>query len=230
MANAPSAGYWLIALNLQREAGLRPLVDEIDEAVTSWGQKNPGQRIEDNLYEFLLMAELPFLMSTIQETLRYTTSILPIRRVTEPVEFGGYRFEIDDEILCMTRCVHLDEGIHENALEYDPRRYMKQKQFRKNGEIVPNHLMPWGGGVSMCGGRSVYPLISIVVRSSFDRAQLSRHFAMRELKTFVVLLLIRYTLEIDPNSAERPSFKEERMGTGVMHPRGDLRVILRARN
>ena len=46
---------------------------------------------------------------------------------------------------------------------------------------------------------------------------------------FIVCLLMQYTLEIDPDSAERPTFKSERMGAGVMHPKDDLRVILRAR-
>lgn len=45
----------------------------------------------------------------------------------------------------------------------------------------------------------------------------------------MVFLLMRYTLEIDPESAERPTFVMERIGAGVMDPRGDLRVILRAR-
>jgi len=161
MANSPEASYWLIAINLQREDGLRPLVDEIGEAVTSWKQHNPGQRIENHLHEFASAAELPLLASTIQETLRYVTWALPIRRVTEPVEFGGYRFDKGDEIVCMTRSVHLDEEIHENPWEYNPRRYMEQKKFSKNGKIVPNHSMPWGGGVSMCGGRSVCSSISM---------------------------------------------------------------------
>ena len=155
MANTPNAGYWLIVLNLQREEGLQPLADETDKAVRSWKQQNPGQKIEDHLYEFISTAELPLLTSTIRETLRYATSVMSIRRVTEPVEFAGYRFDRDDEIICMTRSVHLDEEIHENASEYDPRRYMKQRKFSKNGKIVTNHSIPWGGGVSMCEGRSV---------------------------------------------------------------------------
>ena len=161
MANAPNAGYWLIALNLQREDGLQPLTDEIDEAATAWKQQNPSQRMEDHLYEFVSTAELPLLTSTIQETLRYAASVMSIRRVTEPAEFGGYRFDRDDEIVCMTRSVHLDEEIHENAPQYDPRRYMNQKRFSKSGKPVTNHSMPWGGGVSMCEGRSVDSPISI---------------------------------------------------------------------
>ena len=50
-----------------------------------------------------------------------------------------------------------------------------------------------------------------------------------ELKAFMFLLLMRYTLEIDPRSAERPKFRLEQVGIGIMDPRGDLRVILRPR-
>jgi len=229
MANAPNAGYWLIALNLQREEGLQPLVDETDEAVTSWKQQNPGQKIEDHLYDFISTAELPLLTSTIQETLRYAASVMSIRRVTEPVEFAGHRFDRDDEIVCMTRTVHLDEEIHENASEYDPGRYMKQRKFSKNGKIVTNHSMPWGGGVSMCEGRYVNFIDPCAAGGLADQVPLFRHFANRELKAFMVFLLTRYTLEIDQQSTERPTFMMERMGVGVMHPKGDLRVILRSR-
>lgn len=45
----------------------------------------------------------------------------------------------------------------------------------------------------------------------------------------MAFLLMRYTLEVDPNSAERPTFVVERVGAGVMDPRGDMRVIIRAR-
>jgi hypothetical protein len=166
MGNTPNAGYWLIVLNLQREEGLQPLTDEIDEAVLSWKEQNPGQTIEDHLYELISSVKLPLLTSAIQETLRYTTSVTPFRRVTEPAELGGFHFNKGDEIVCVTRSIHFDEEIHENAREYDPRRYMGEKKFSKDGKIVANHSMPWGGGVSMCEGRFVdllafspYPLI-----------------------------------------------------------------------
>lgn len=155
MGNAPNAGYWLIVLNLRQKEGLRPLMDEIDETVASWKQQNPEQNIEDHLYEFITAAKLPLLMSAIHETLRYTTSVTPFRHVNEPVKLGGYHFDTGDEIVCATRLVHFDEEIHENAWEYDPRRYMTEKQHSKNGKIITNHTMVWGGGVSMCEGRSV---------------------------------------------------------------------------
>lgn len=67
------------------------------------------------------------------------------------------------------------------------------------------------------------------LESLVDRVPLSRHFANKQLKVFMVFLLMQYTLEIDQKLTERPTFMMERMGAGVMHPRGDLCVILRAR-
>ena len=45
----------------------------------------------------------------------------------------------------------------------------------------------------------------------------------------MALLLMKYTIEADPDSTERPVFMEERMGVGVLHPKGDIRVIVRLR-
>jgi len=56
-----------------------------------------------------------------------------------------------------------------------------------------------------------------------------RHFAQKELKALLVLLLMKYTIEVDPKSTERPAFLVERLGVGVMHPKGDIRVIIRRR-
>jgi len=45
----------------------------------------------------------------------------------------------------------------------------------------------------------------------------------------MVILLMRYTLEVDPKSSERPMFMPGQIGGGVIRPKGDIRVILRAR-
>jgi hypothetical protein len=52
---------------------------------------------------------------------------------------------------------------------------------------------------------------------------------MGELKILVLLLLLYTTIETDPKSEQKPSFAMERMGTGVLQPKGDLQVIIRKR-
>jgi cholesterol 7alpha-monooxygenase len=49
------------------------------------------------------------------------------------------------------------------------------------------------------------------------------------MKALITLLLMKYTIEVDPKSTERPTFLQERMGVGAMHPKGDIRVIIRRR-
>lgn len=103
--------------------------------------------------EFINQVDLPLLNSMIQETLRFATSVMSIRAVVDTVDLGGFTFDRGDEIVCMTRMVHLDPEIHERPDEYVPTRYMAEKKITKNGKPVMNHSMPWGGGVSMCEGR-----------------------------------------------------------------------------
>ena len=147
--------YWIIVLNLQQPDGLKPLITEIDEAVTIWNATNPTLPLhsQENVVDFINETNLPLLNSTIQETLRFATSVMSIRAVMEPTELGGYTFTQGDEVVCSARTVHLDPEVHERPNEYIPTRYMTPKKFAKNGKPVMNHTMAFGGGVSMCGGR-----------------------------------------------------------------------------
>ena len=75
------------------------------------------------------------------------------------------------------------------------------------------------------GKRPWVPFVSLTVLVFL----LPRHFAQKEMKTLIILLLMKYTIEADPKSTERPTFLEERMGVGMMHPKGDIPVIIRRR-
>ena len=52
---------------------------------------------------------------------------------------------------------------------------------------------------------------------------------MTELRVFLSILLTYATVDIDQACTTRPEFKFERMGLGVMHPKGDMDVVLRKR-
>lgn len=153
-ANAILAAYWAIALQLQQPQGLTPLISEIDQSIFNWKTEHPNESLDMNLNQWLSDAPLPLLTSTIQEALRLSTSTFSIRRVSFPVNFAGFHFEAGERIVCATRVVHLDEDIHADALSFIPERYLdNRKKFVKSGKVVPNHSMPFGGGVSMCEGR-----------------------------------------------------------------------------
>ena len=46
---------------------------------------------------------------------------------------------------------------------------------------------------------------------------------------FIAIFLTYATVDIDEECTARPEFVPERMGLGIMHPRGDLEVIVRKR-
>ncbi|KAI8990620.1 cytochrome P450 [Trametes punicea] len=207
-ANAVFAAYWMVALSLERGEGLAPLVEEVDNARRLWQAAHPSKPLGTEFFEDLASdsKSLPLVTSAIQETLRYTSQSFSIRRVTRPVQLGGYELREGDEVVCATRYVHVDDQIHSDAATFDIRRYLEPPKPMKDGRLVPNHTMPFGGGVSKCEGR---------------------FFAISELKMFMAILLTYATVEADPASSSRPTFSWDRQG--IFQPRGDMRVIVQKR-
>ncbi|EMD31509.1 hypothetical protein CERSUDRAFT_119728 [Gelatoporia subvermispora B] len=205
------AAYWVMAFMLFEPNGLAPLVAEIDRARTSWVSQHPEKTLDaTTFHEFMADSTkaMPLLASAVQESLRISSSVMPIRRVVEPVELGGYSLQKDDVVIAVTRAVHLDDEIHPDAAAFRVDRYCEGKTFTKDGRSVPNHSMPFGGGVSICEGR---------------------HFVIGELKTLVALILTYATVELADRSGVRPEFDWSRLGSGIMQPRGDIDVIVRKR-
>ncbi|GJJ07926.1 hypothetical protein Clacol_002133 [Clathrus columnatus] len=207
-SNTMQGVYWIIALQLQKPEGLTKIIEEIDAERDTWIRNNP--RIQDETRcRWILEGSFPLLTSTIQESLRYASASFSIRIVRKETTLGGYRIREGDYVICNTRCVHMDDEIHKNPTEFIPERYLGTAKFMKNGRIVPNHTMPFGGGVSMCEGR---------------------HFATGELKIFIALFLSLVGVELaDPSCSERPQLDWGHLGTGLLPPKGDLSVRITRR-
>ncbi|OCH85566.1 cytochrome P450 [Obba rivulosa] len=207
-ANGLWAAYWVLVFMLLEPHGLAPLVAEIDRARASWTSSHADKSLDaETFHEFMMdsVKALPLLTSAVQESLRISSSVMPIRRVVEPVELGGYQLQKDDTVLCVTRSVHLDDEIHPDAASFRMDRYCEGQKFTKDGKPVPNHSMPFGGGVSICEGR---------------------HFVMGELKALIALILTYATVELADESVVRPQFDWSRLGSGIMQPRGDINVVI----
>ena len=52
---------------------------------------------------------------------------------------------------------------------------------------------------------------------------------MTELRMFIAIFLTYTTVEMDEGCLNSPEFLSERIGLGIMHPRGDMDVIVRKR-
>jgi cytochrome P450 family 135 len=93
-----------------------------------------------------LAGEEAYLTATIQETLRLRPVIvLVVRKLTEPVELGGYALPAGTRV---TPCIHL---VHRNPEIYpEPDRFQPERFL----ETPPGTYtwIPFGGGVRRCLG------------------------------------------------------------------------------
>ncbi|HEX8689996.1 MAG TPA: cytochrome P450 [Solirubrobacterales bacterium] len=108
-----------------------------------------------------------YLTATIQETLRLRPVIsIVIRRLTEPVEIGGYELPAG---VSVTPCVYL---VHRNPEVYpDPDRFLPER-FLDNPPGTYTWI-PFGGGVRRCLGASFAQFeMAVVLRELVKRHQI----------------------------------------------------------
>ena len=105
-----------------------------------------------------------YLTATIQETLRLRpVVVLVIRRLTEPVEIGGYELPAGASV---TPCIHL---VHRNPEIYpEPERFLPER-FLDNPPGTYTWI-PFGGGVRRCLGASFAQFeMAVVLRELVKR-------------------------------------------------------------
>ncbi|KAJ7771931.1 cytochrome P450 [Mycena maculata] len=212
-ANAIWAAYWFVVELLQRPAEYELVLQELDTVRNAWiGAHSDTPLSSTTFADFMRDSanSLPLMSSGLLECLRLRTSTFSIRRVAEPAELGGYKLDVGEQLICATRSVHLDAEVHEDPYDFVLDRYVEGplKKATKNGKTVPNHSMPFGGGISMCEGR---------------------HFAQSEIKTFTALLLTYCTLEV-AFTETWPEMRMDRLGVGIISPKGDVSVLVKQRN
>ncbi len=113
-----------------------------------------------------LAGEDAYLTATIQETLRLRPVIvLVIRRLTEPVEIGGYELPAGASV---TPCIHL---VHRNPEIYpEPERFLPER-FLDNPPGTYTWI-PFGGGVRRCLGASFAQFeMAVVLRELVGRRE-----------------------------------------------------------
>jgi cytochrome P450 family 135 len=94
----------------------------------------------------VLAGEDAYLTATIQETLRLRPVIVIVaRRLTEPVEIGGYRLPAGVTVTPSIHLVHRDPRIYPEPDRFRPERFLEQPP----GTYT---WIPFGGGVRRCLG------------------------------------------------------------------------------
>jgi cytochrome P450 len=118
----------------------------------------------ERLRDEVLAGEDAYLTATIQETLRLRPPIvIVIRKLTEPVEIGGYEIPAGASL---TPCIHL---VHRDPTIYpEPDRFLPER-FLDNPPSTYTWI-PFGGGVRRCLGAAFAQFeMQVVLRELIKR-------------------------------------------------------------
>jgi cytochrome P450 len=109
-----------------------------------------------------------YLTATIQETLRLRPVIVLVaRRLTEPVELGGYELPAGVTVTPCIHLIHRDPEIYPEPLSFRPERFL---------ETPPGTYtwIPFGGGIRRCLGASFAQFeMAVVLRELVGRRSIA---------------------------------------------------------
>lgn len=120
-----------------------------------------------------ILHSCPLLNSIWDETMRVTAFGASVRFVTKDIALGGKILRKGNRIMLPQRQLHLDERVFGgNAGTFEATRFMHDAKLRNNPAY-----RPFGGGATLCPGR---------------------HFAKQTSLGFIVLLLRRFDITLNP--------------------------------
>ncbi|SFP01413.1 Cytochrome P450 [Amycolatopsis arida] len=149
-----------------------------------------------------LVEDDAYLDAAIRESLRLRPIFFEIspRRLTEPVELGGYLLPEGTMVTPSVGVVHLSADHYERPAEFRPERWL-----RKSDGHQP--WLPFGGGVRRCvGAEFAQREMAVVVRTVLRRGELRRAGAPERARPRHVTLV--------PSRGARVTFHPHRAGRG----------------
>ncbi len=124
-------------------------------------------RVHSRLRDSVAAGEDSYLDATIRETLRARPVIVDVaRKLTAPVEIGGYEVPADSFLLAAIAAMHYREDLFPDPHEFRPERFL-------DGKADSYAWIPFGGGVRRCIGASFAEFeMRVVLRAILERADL----------------------------------------------------------
>jgi cytochrome P450 len=123
---------------------------ETTATALSWAMERLSRHPQklERLRDEVLAGEEDYLTATIQETLRLRPVIvIVLRRLTEPVEIGGYELPAGATVVPSIHLVHRDPEIYPEPDRFLPERFLDDPP----GTYT---WIPFGGGIRRCLGAS----------------------------------------------------------------------------
>jgi cytochrome P450 len=125
-------------------------------------------RVHARLRETVAGGDDEYLEATIKETLRARPVIIDVgRRLTAPVQIGGYEIPAGCYAMAAIAALHYREDLFPSPGEFRPERFL-------DGKADSYAWIPFGGGVRRCIGASFAEFeMRVVLRAILERADLS---------------------------------------------------------
>ncbi|XP_052182232.1 abietadienol/abietadienal oxidase [Diospyros lotus] len=97
--------------------------------------------------------QMSFTQCVIDETLRLGgIAIWLMREATQDIQYQGYVIPKGSFVVPFLSAVHLDENVYEDALSFNPWRWMEPENEEKRNWRSSPFLAPFGGGARFCPG------------------------------------------------------------------------------
>ncbi|GAA98239.1 glycosyltransferase family 64 protein [Mixia osmundae IAM 14324] len=172
---------------------------------------------------------LPYLTAVLLETLRVCTSTFSIRKVEQDMSIattkGSFAAAKGEYLICCVRAVQMDSEVWRDPKIWRPERFLTDNADGHMNCTLPSSddFLAFGGGISRCEGR---------------------HLAQAQIKCCLALVLTLFDIEVsgcvDQTGRDKsslplpdgsgtgmwPGFESSRVGMGMMHPDGGVRVKL----
>ena len=197
--------FWIIFHLFSEPAILQRCRAEVEGIMTT--TKRSGRPTLRRLDISRLKTDCPYLLAVFQEVLRQRSAAPAARRVMRDCSIGDYMLKKDANLYIPTRVFHMDPAIWgPDAATFRPERWLRgTKGYRA---ISPFAMRPFGGGQTLCPGR---------------------HFAMTEVLTTAVAMVLRYDLHPVEGAWKAPSTDKTSVAAVVMEPDCDIEVEVRER-
>jgi cytochrome P450 family 135 len=142
---------------------------ETTATALSWAMERLSRhpRKLERLRDEVLAGEEAYLTATIQETLRLRPVIvIVIRKLTEPVELGGYELPAGASVVPSIHLIHRDPEIYPEPDQFLPERFLAEPP----GTYT---WIPFGGGVRRCLGAAFAQFeMAVVLRELIARREI----------------------------------------------------------
>ena len=186
------------------------LISNIRRELASQGLLGTPEEIAKNPKLISMPETCPILHSTFQELLRVHALGTSARLVLEDVMLDD-RFLLRKGMIVQIpmAVMHSDSAAWgEDATEFQPRRFLKQKNPGSTYKKNLTAYRPFGGGASLCPGR---------------------HFVTLETMALAACMVSRFDLSPVKGQWTIPRQKQESLATNVFPPAKDIRIKIKLR-